>query len=282
MSEMASASAPATAANLGPGFDCVGLALSPRCMVKAQPADEWAVLHVGPYSPPPGEGDAVLAAARHTVGERPLALEVDAQIPMGKGIGSSAAAFVAGVAASLRAVGEEAAPDRVFRLAAELEGHADQVGAAVYGGLVVVPGEGIPIRLPLHPSLRPIVAIPETRLPTHKARAILPETYPIDVVIRSLGRMSTLTAGLITGDPALLAASHGDEIHEAPRADLSPEVGHMMETARRAGAVHAARSGAGPSVIAIATRESADRVAAALAEEGATVVNEPIDTVGLI
>lgn len=94
--------------------------------------------------------------------------------------------------------------------------------------------------------------------------------------------MSTLTAGLITGDATLLASSHGDEIHEAPRADLSPEVGHMMEVARRAGALHAARSGAGPSVIAIASAETADRVARALEEDGASVINAPIDTIGLI
>ncbi|MEA1902370.1 MAG: homoserine kinase [Actinomycetota bacterium] len=282
MTDRVSASAPATAANLGPGFDCVGLALAPRCTVSAQVSDVWAVEHVGEYKPPPGEGDAVLAAARHTVGDRPLSLVVDTHIPMGKGIGSSAAAYVAGVAAALRALGEDAAPDRVFRHAAELEGHADQVGAAVYGGLVVVPAEGLPIRFPLHPSLRPVIAIPETRLPTHKARAILPESYSMETVVRSLGRMSTLTAGLITGDAALLAASHGDEIHEAPRADLSPEVGHMMEVARRAGALHAARSGAGPSVIAITTAETADNVADALKEDGAEVINEPIDTVGLV
>jgi homoserine kinase len=104
----------------------------------------------------------------------------------------------------------------------------------------------------------------------------------MDTVIRSLGRMSTLTAGLITGDAAMFAAAHGDEIHEAPRASLSPEVGLLMEVARRAGALHSARSGAGPSVIAIATAETAGRVEAALRGEGADVINEPIDTVGLV
>ena len=99
----------------------------------------------------PAESDGVLVAARQAVGDRPLALSVETEVPIGKGLGSSAAAFVAGAAAALRAIGDDAAPDRVFRIAAELEGHADQPGAAVYGGLVVVPAEGLPIRLPSPP-----------------------------------------------------------------------------------------------------------------------------------
>jgi homoserine kinase len=276
------ASAPATAANLGPGFDCLGLALGLRCVVEASLSESWHVEHVGPFRPGPGEGDGVIASARHAVGDRPLTLKVSSAIPLGRGIGSSAAAYVSGIAAALRAVGEEAHPHRVFRLAAEMEGHEDQVGAAVFGGLVMVPAEGLPIRLPLHPTLRPIVAIPNTSLSTAKARSVLPDSYPKDVVVRSLGRMTALTAGLVTGDPLMFSAAHGDEIHESIRASLSPEVGHLMDVARQAGAMHAARSGAGPSVIAFATAESADGVAAGLQAEGAIVINQPIDTTGLI
>lgn len=282
MNDLASASAPATTANLGPGFDCLALALSLRCEVTARTSSEWVIEHVGTHGPEEGESDGVMRAARRAVGNTPLALKVDNRIPIAKGLGSSAAASVAGSAAALRAIGEEATPDRVFRIATELEGHADQAAAAVYGGLVLIPAEGLPMRLPIHPMLRPIVAVPPTRLPTADARAVLPDTYPRDVTIRSLARMSSLTAGLITGDPGMLAASHGDEIHEEPRADLSPEVGDLIYLARRAGALHAARSGSGPSVIAIATVETADRVAAALAGWGAEVVDEPVDTVGLI
>lgn len=181
-------------------------------------------------------------------------------------MGSSTAAFVAGAAAALRAAGEEAAPDRVFRIATDLEGHADQTGAAVYGGLVIIPAEGLPMRLPLHPSLRPVVAVPDARLPARRARAVLAEELPLDLVIRSLGRVTGLTAGLITGDPGMLATAHGDEIHEAPRAGLSPEVGQLMDVARQAGALHVARSGAGPSVLALTTADTADRVAGAFRE----------------
>ena len=248
----------------------------------AEPSDAWSIEHLGEHRPGPGEGDGVLASARRAVGDRPLHLTVEAQIPLGKGLGSSAAASVAGVAAALRAVGEDVAPDRVFRMAAELEGHADQAAAAVYGGLVLVPAEGLPMRLPLHPTLHPVIAVPDSRLPTSKARSVLDERHSHDLVIRSLSRVSALTAGLITGDAGMLAAAHGDEIHEVPRASLSPEVVQLMEVAKRAGALHAARSGAGPSVLAITTAETTDRVSQAFRDAGADVINEPIDTTGLL
>jgi homoserine kinase len=260
----------------------MALALSPRCTVYAQPADEWTVEHVGDHRPTGGEGDGVLAAARRTVGNRPLSLRVASEIPIGKGLGSSAAAFGAGTAAALRAVGEQPPHDRVFRLAAEMEGHSDQVAASVYGGLILMPAEGLPMRLPLHPSLRPVVAVPDTRLPTEEARAVLAQVLPRELVIRSLARVAALTAGLISGDPGMLAAAHGDEIHEAPRDHLSPEVKRLIEVARRAGAFHAGRSGAGPSVVAIVGLEAVESVSRAFREAGAQVIEDAIDTVGLI
>ena len=254
-----------------------------RCKVSARLSESWTVDHVGQFQPSPAEGDAVLSAARRVVGDdRPLALEVEASIPIGKGLGSSAAAFVAGTAAALRAVGDEANPDQVFRIAAELEGHPDNVAAAVYGGLVLVPAEGMPIRLPIHPTLRVVVGIPDGNLPTDDARRVINSVHAHDVVRRSLARVAALTAGLITGDPLTLAAAHGDEIHEAPRAKLSPEVNDLIEIAKRAGALHAARSGAGPSVLALCAVDCADRVAGALRESGVEVLEATIATSGLI
>lgn len=279
----ASASSPATTANLGPAFDQLAMALDRRCSVTATRSDSWHVEHVGPFQPGDGEPDGVLAAARFAVGDsNPLQLVVDTNVPIGKGLGSSAAAFVAGIAAALRVVEGEAHPDQVFRMATEMEGHADQTAAAVYGGLILVPAEGLPLRLPLHPTLRPVVAVPTTRLPTSEARRVIAEKHDHEVVLRTIARVAALTTGLITGDPEMLAAAHGDEIHEAPRAVLSPEVGAMMEIARRAGALHVARSGAGPSVVAITTQETAGSIAAAFEEYGADVIDSPMDTSGLI
>jgi homoserine kinase len=275
------ASAPASTANLGPGYDCIAMALSPRCVVTATVSDDWSVTHSGPHSPGPDQGDAVWAAARH-VSSTPLRMVVANQIPIGKGLGSSAAALVIGVAAGLLAGGEEATPDHVYRVASELEGHPEQVAAAVYGGLVLIPAEGMPLRFPLHHSLRPMVAVPGTVLSTSSARGVVEPDQPLDVVVRSLARMSALTAGLITGDPDFLLAAHGDEIHEAPRAPLSAEVESLMAVARSAGAHHVARSGSGPSVLALVGSESADRVKEALEMAGAAVVDGPMDTTGLL
>ena len=278
----AQASAPASTANLGPGFDCLALAISTRCTVTARASDTWSVEYTGEHRPEKGEGDGVLVAARHAVGDTPLTMSVHTHIPFGKGLGSSAAAFVAGAAAALRAVGEEASPDRVFRIAAELEGHADQAAAAVYGGLVLIPAEGLPIRLPLHPTLRPVIGVPDSRLATAAARAALPRSVDRETVVRSLARVSALVAGLISGDPEMLAAAHGDEIHEAPRAALDPEVVELIGVARRAGALHAARSGSGPSVLAIARVEDVERVAHGLKAHGVDVITAPVDTTGLV
>lgn len=282
MSETAAASAPATSGNLGPGFDCLGLAIGIRCTVEARIADDWSVKYHGENRPAPGRGSKPLVAAHFAVGERPLAMEVYNDIPFGKGLGSSAAAFVAGAAAALRVVGEEALPDRVYRIAMELEGHPDQVAAAVYGGLTLIPAEGLPHRIPIHPSLRPVIGMPATQLPTMKARAVVKETFHRDVVVRSLSRVTALTTGLITGDPEMLAAAHGDEIHEEPRAKISPEVSELIDVAKSAGALHAARSGAGPSVLALTTVDSTERVVRAFKEYGAEALTPGVEPTGLI
>lgn len=283
MISQATASAPASSANLGPAFDAMALALELRCVVKAEPADSWAVEHIGSDRPAPGESDAVLIAARMAVGdEAPLRLTVDNAIPIGKGLGSSSAAFVSGVAAALRAIGNEANPDHIFRVAADLEGHKDNVAAAVYGGLVLVPAEGMPVRLPIHPSLHPVIAVPPTRLSTKRARSAIAASFSREITVRSLARVAALTAGLITADPELLSAAHGDEIHESVRADLSPEVEQMIAVARGAGAFHAARSGAGPSVLSLVGKDGLDDLVAALEELGVDARQPGVATTGLV
>jgi homoserine kinase len=261
----------------------LALALEIRCAVKASLSDEWSVEHVGRYQPGPAEGDRVMSAARRIVGDDfPLSIQVDADIPIGKGLGSSAAATVAGIAAALRLTGDEGSPDRVYRQSVELEGHADNVAAAVYGGLALVPAEGLPLRLPFHPALQVVIAVPEHHLPTEHARSVIETSHPHDRVLRSLSRVSALTAGLITGDPDLLGAAHGDEIHERARDGISPEVTGLIELAKGAGALHAARSGAGPSVIAICTADSREKVAEAFATEDVEVLTPHLATTGLV
>ncbi|HKY47159.1 MAG TPA: homoserine kinase [Acidimicrobiia bacterium] len=261
---MATASAPASSANLGPGFDVLALALNLRCEVDASPDDRWSVRHIGPEFPS-GHFDSVLEAARRAVGEdRPLALVVDNRIPIGRGLGSSAAAVVAGAAAAWRAVGDEVHDRAVFDLAADMEDHPDNAAAAIYGGLVLCTPNREVHRLPLHPGLVPILAVPDRALATSDARAALPTEVPRDVAVRSLGRLAALVGGLLLGDGVLLASAHGDEMHQDPRNRLRPEVELLIDTARTAGALHACWSGAGPSVLALAEPETAARVKGAL------------------
>ena len=258
------ASAPASSANLGPAFDAMAVALELRCSVEATPSSAWHVEHVGPAAPGPDADDAVLAAARCAVGQdRPLALRVDNHIPLGRGLGSSSAAFAAGALAAWRAVGEEHSDERLFELVTELEGHPDNAAAAVYGGLVLTTGARVH-RLPWNPLLHLVVAVPSEPYATREARQLLPSVYPSDVVVRSVARTAALMAGLLTADGDVLRSATGDELHEAPRSGVRPDTCGLVDTALSAGAYHACWSGAGPSVLAIAPAEAIRVVARAL------------------
>ena len=261
---MAEASAPASSANLGPGFDCLALALELRCRVEAVPSSSWFIEHAGEQRPAAGADDAVLEAARRAVGERsPLALKVHNDIPIARGLGSSSAAAAAGALAAFRAVDARPDPRKVFEIVAEMEGHPDNAAATVYGGLVLAAG-GQVHRLPWNGALRPVVAIPDEPFPTREARDSLPLAYPADEVVRSLGRVAALVAGLLGHDPAVLACAAGDEIHESIRTRVRPDVGGLVTSARNAGAAHACWSGAGPSVLALVESGGVPRVVAAL------------------
>lgn len=272
---MAEASAPASSANLGPGFDCVAIALDLRCAVTAEPSESWSVEHVGTQRPPTGSKDAVLASARLAVGpETPLRLSVDNQIPIGRGLGSSSAAMAAGALAAWRAKGTEPPIETVFDLVAEMDGHPDNAAAAVYGGFVIADAHGRVHRLPWNPVFAPIVLIPHDTFSTTEARSVLPTTYLRSTVVASVARMASLVAGLLAGDPDLLRSAGGDEIHEVPRGSHRPEVAKRIQIALDAGAVHAAWSGAGPTVLAIVETEDREDVCSTLTErfEGEVMV----------
>ena len=202
---MAEASAPASSANLGPGFDTLALALELRCRVAAEPAAAWQVEHKGRHAPGPTSQDAALVAAQHAVGiDRPLRLEVRSEIPVARGLGSSAAVRAAAALASWRATGVDPGPERVFDLVAELEGHADNAAATVFGGLQAVTVGGRAHPLGLHPDLVPLVAVPDSVLLTSDARAALPPSFTRTAAVGSLQRIVALVEGLRNADAALL------------------------------------------------------------------------------
>ena len=179
-----------------------------------------------------------------------MRLTIDNEIPRSRGLGSSAAVMVAGAAAALRAMGKEPQSEALYELVAAIEGHGDNAGAAVYGGLVAV-ADGTLRHLELSPRLSFVFGVPDEPLKTAKARMALPETMSRRAGARNVARMAFLVEGLRTGDATALARAQGDEIHENHRADLSPLTGEMMAAALAAGAFHTAWSGAGPTAIAV-------------------------------
>ena len=275
-------SAPASSANLGPGFDTVALALDLRCNVVAHPSDEWVIHEKGETFTPRPE-DLVVRAVESAVG-RPMRLEIDNEVPRSRGLGSSAAVSAAATCAAIRAVGGDPGTDDIFALVAELEGHADNAAATVYGGLVVAHGTHWR-HLPLADSLRFVVGIPDDHLSTHMARAALSLTVERSAAARSLGRFGMLLEGLRTGDPAALRLAGGDELHEKPRAHLSPITVALIESSLEGGAYHAAWSGAGPAVLVVTDEDHlADVLAAAeKALNGAgEVMRLDVATTGLV
>ena len=256
---------PATSANLGPGFDALGLALSLYDDVVVRVADEGLFVDVA------GEGaDSLPRTRRHLVvralqagfdvlGGQPRGLEVVCanRIPHGRGLGSSAAAIVAGLAAARALVlggTDTLDDDALLALAAELEGHPDNVAACLLGGLTLAwtPADGPAqaVRLPVSPALRPVVFVPTTSASTARARKLLPETVPHADAARNAGR-SALLVHALSADPGLLLAATEDRLHQQYRAASQARTAGLVD-ALRADGVPAVVSGAGPSVLAFA------------------------------
>jgi homoserine kinase len=268
---------PATSANLGPGFDSLGLALSLYDVVEAWIDPTGLSIEVtgeGAGTADAGESHLVIRAMRETFkildGQPPgLALRCVNRIPHGRGLGSSAAAIVSGVLAA-RALTDDGAArlpdDAVLRLAAGFEGHPDNVAACLLGGLTVAwtgPDGPRAVRLSPRPAIVPAVFIAPEALSTEHARGVLPETVPHADAAANAGRSALLIAALThelasdtASDPGapletLLDATQ-DRLHQPYRAQVMPETAQLVARLRAAG-VPAVVSGAGPSVLAFLT-----------------------------
>lgn len=257
------ASAPASSANLGPGFDCLGLAFELRCTITAVPSERWEIEEGGSVEEP-GDGDLVVRAAK-LAGGQPCRISISNEIPRARGLGSSAAVITASAAAAFRVIGIEPSDRELFAIVQELEGHGDNAGASVYGGLVAAFG-GELVRLTLHPSIRVVAAIPDVELKTDAARSTLPSEVSRGAAVRNVGRVAFLVEGLRTGNKEVLAMARGDELHESFRASLSPVTGELIEAALTSGALHASWSGAGPTALAFVTDGDASAVVGAMEE----------------
>ncbi|MGH2641763.1 MAG: homoserine kinase [Actinomycetota bacterium] len=247
---------PATSANLGPGFDCFGLALDLCNEVTVDTEAEPGVTWEGEGADElPTDGTdmvsrAIADAASHPGFSLPaFGLKGKNRIPLERGLGSSAAAAVAGASIGYVLAGVRAgdAAEDGFDNAAVLEGHADNAAAAVYGGLTVV-ASGIVRRLDPHPSLAPVVFIPPERLATSSAREALSPTVPREDAVFNVGQ-AALTVIAFTLDPKLLLVAMQDRLHEDARAALMPRSASLLSELRGR-QVPACLSGAGPSIIA--------------------------------
>ncbi len=260
---MKTASAPASSANLGPGFDVLAVALDLRCRVSVDEATKWEVTS----GAAPADESAVALVRRVADAlavEGSFRVAIDSAIPPTRGLGSSAA-IIAATAAALRSL-RGGSVDRAALLgpATRVEGHPDNVAAALYGGLVMVSPKGTVRRLEMHEDLSIVMAVPDTELATEEARRVTADPVSTAVAARTAARLGFLIEGLRTGDPDLLAEASGDELHEERRAHLAPGSAALMDAARAAGAVHAAWSGAGPTVVAITPEASVTGVADAM------------------
>ncbi|WP_431926968.1 homoserine kinase [Nonomuraea jabiensis] len=273
---------PATSANLGPGFDSLGLALSLYDDVEAALTDEAGV-HVtvegeGAGELDLGEGHLVVKAMRVTFDRmgitQPTGIRLHCRnrIPHARGLGSSSAALCAGILAA-RALAEGEQPsergrfsdDDVFALATEMEGHPDNVAPCLAGGLTVAwyDHSGAPRMVKVAPDerIRPVVVVPATRLATETARGLLPKDVPHKDASFNAGRAALLIAALTQRpEPGLLLAATEDRLHQHYRAPAMRATANLVERLRAVG-VPAVVSGAGPTVLAFSTSDTQDLIA---------------------
>ncbi len=272
--------APASSANLGPGFDTLALAL-----------DLWNEIEIDLDGTPGVTVERVEAALlddrenlsvkamQRLAGEHgrtlpPMAIVVRTVIPVARGLGSSAAAIAAGLVAANRMFDLRLTTRDLYDVAWQMEGHGDNVGAALYGGAVMaVPHVREPYQLLGEGDLGLIslVFVPEATGATWAARAALPTTIPHTDAAYNVATASCLAVGLLTQNHTLIGAGMHDRLHEPYRARLFPHLEPLTIAARRGGAVGAALSGAGPSILALVRPDQVTQVERALTEAAAAV-----------
>jgi homoserine kinase len=282
---------PATSANLGPAFDCAGLALSCYDVVEFTVVPDGLTVEVtgiGAADLPTDESHLVVRAFRAACAElgwTPPGLRVVAAngIPQGRGLGSSAAAVVAGVigAWALCPDGETVDLDPVLRLVTELEGHPDNVAACLFGGATLswMGEQGArATRLAVDDRVTPVLLVPPDTLSTHLARGLLPEVVPHADAAHAAGRAALLVHAL-TREPALLLEATEDRLHQRQREAAMPESLALIDRLRAEG--HAAVvSGAGPSVLVLAGTEEAATAVGDLVPQGWTALHLAVDLDG--
>lgn len=287
---------PATSANLGPGFDSLGLALSLHdhlvAMVTEDPGVSVIVEGEGAGALPGDERHLVARAMQAAwegmgVAAPGVLLRCRNSIPQGRGLGSSAAAIVAGIllARGLVEGGEGLLPDdEVLGLATRMEGHPDNVAAALLGGFTTAWVDSVDdshasaVTRATHTSVVPVILVPQQSMPTAEARNLLGDTVARSDAVFNLGRTALLTHALVS-DPALLFPATEDRLHQEARAHAYPQSHALVMTLRGEG-IPAVVSGAGPTVLAFTVNDGERAAATAAVPEGWRPITVPVDTDG--
>ena len=259
--------APATTANMGPGYDCLGMALDVWNTIEVEVLDSGE-----PVVEVTGEGAGELGTGRDTLvyrsmeflfqdagQEMPLVrIRCDNAIPLARGMGSSAAAIAGGLVAANAICSQDYTPNDLLEMAATIEGHPDNVAAAVLGGMQLVISDkteegsrlyAVSINVP--PELRAVVFVPKVRIATEDARAVLPEKITVADAVHNMGRIGLLVASMTTNHPEYLAIATQDLLHQPYRQPLFPAMKVIFKAALDAGALGVFLSGSGSTVLAL-------------------------------
>jgi homoserine kinase len=257
---------PASSANLGPGYDVLAAAVALHLEVDVEETGEFSV-DAGEL-PLPGDRDNLVVRAFETLRTADgFSFRIRSEIPLARGLGSSAAAIVAGLAAADHLFELALSREEMLARAAELEGHPDNVAAAIYGGFVVCGSEdGHPAAARFDPpgGLEAIAVIPADEVSTDRAREAIPAELPLADAVANVAAASLLVLGLERSDLALVSRGLSDRIHQPRRRELYPRSMEIVEAASDLGALGATISGAGPTVLVWTTWQDTGKVAGEL------------------
>ena len=279
---------PASSANLGPGYDVLAAALSLHLELEVSEEGEFSVLADDDAVRSDRSNLCVRAFETLHPADR-LRFEIRSEIPLTRGLGSSAAAIVAGLMAADHLFELALDRDEIYARAVELEGHPDNVGAALYGGFVVCPHpvdrheRPAPVRLDPPQGVEGVLVVPGEEMATDRARAAIPEIVPIGDAVANVAAASELVLGIERSDLTLISRGLADRLHQPHRAHLYPRSMELLAEARDLGAIGATISGAGPALLVWCFWQDTGKVTDSLRErvgDWARIVRAPFSPLG--
>lgn len=286
-------SVPASSANLGPGYDCLGLALELRDFVTAKANDSGevkvAVTGVGANDLPKDQTHLIAktildSAQKFNLDIKGFTLNCENNIPQGRGLGSSAAAVVCGLVLARELAKADLSDELLLQEATAIEGHPDNVAACLMGGLTISwqskENEVNTRAINVNPAITPIVAIPDAQLSTKEARNLIPAQIPHQDAVFNSARSALLVAALVA-DPSSLLDATADRLHQEYRRKAYPESMALVDDLRSKG-IAACISGAGPSVLALSVKENATEAIGQMTASGFAAKRVSVADTGVI